>query len=323
MYNSLAAEDIVLSAESVSTPVWSGNVSTLTSIATSSNQNTYSRAYYLDVYSGSYTTSSEVQFSVAYADKRGSGSVAYNTAVPAMSPSRTIYGQYRTFALGDEDSDFKFNGDTVSQNFWVISVDRARYKEKLKPGSLQLQLSGSSVKTFVDAGILNDKKVVSYVDSGRVYDIFLSASSVDTGSSYGYFLPDIGTILLDCAQISSSCGLVPVTGSSTAGTTTNTENQNKIFSAIKSFTLQAEETVSSTYVFVRAKNAEFNYSMNPSFLTGSGEVKIPVMVNAPETYITTVGLYNDNADLLAVAKLSRPLLKNFTKEALIRIKLDY
>ena len=46
-------------------------------------------------------------------------------------------------------------------------------------------------------------------------------------------------------------------------------------------------------------------------------------INSPQTYITTVGMYNDNNDLLAVAKLSRPLVKDFTKEALIRIKLDF
>jgi hypothetical protein len=47
------------------------------------------------------------------------------------------------------------------------------------------------------------------------------------------------------------------------------------------------------------------------------------MINTPQSYITAVGLYNDNNDLLAVAKLSRPLLKDFTKESLVRIKLDY
>ena len=47
------------------------------------------------------------------------------------------------------------------------------------------------------------------------------------------------------------------------------------------------------------------------------------MINSPQAFITTVGLYNDNNDLLAVAKLSRPLLKDFTKETLVRIKLDY
>jgi hypothetical protein len=47
------------------------------------------------------------------------------------------------------------------------------------------------------------------------------------------------------------------------------------------------------------------------------------MINSPQAYITTVGLYNDTNDLLAVAKLSRPLVKDFTKEALIRVKLNY
>ena len=47
------------------------------------------------------------------------------------------------------------------------------------------------------------------------------------------------------------------------------------------------------------------------------------MIDNPTTYITTVGLYNDSGDLVAVAKLSQPVVKDFTKEALIRVKLDY
>ena len=87
--------------------------------------------------------------------------------------------------------------------------------------------------------------------------------------------------------------------------------------------LKSEETISSNYVFVRVRNSEFNYSTNPSNITSSGELRWDVMINTPQSYITTVGMYNDTNDLLAVAKLSRPLLKDFTKEALVRIKLDY
>ena len=47
------------------------------------------------------------------------------------------------------------------------------------------------------------------------------------------------------------------------------------------------------------------------------------MIDSPQAYVTSVGLYNDNNDLLGIAKLSRPLLKDFTKESLIRVKLDY
>ena len=81
--------------------------------------------------------------------------------------------------------------------------------------------------------------------------------------------------------------------------------------------------LNSTVYFCRANSNEFNYSSNPSNTSGSGELRHDVMINSPQSYITTVGLYNDNNDLLATAKLSKPLLKDFTKEALVRIKLDY
>jgi hypothetical protein len=90
------------------------------------------------------------------------------------------------------------------------------------------------------------------------------------------------------------------------------------------FQLNSQETIVSDYVFVRPRSSEFNYSENPSFISGStGEVLYSDFINNPQTYITTVGLYNDTNELLAVAKLSRPLTKNFTKEALIRVKLDF
>ena len=55
----------------------------------------------------------------------------------------------------------------------------------------------------------------------------------------------------------------------------------------------------------------------------TGEVIYDNFINAPQSYITTVGMYNDVNELVAVAKMSRPLLKDFTKEALIRVKLDF
>ena len=90
------------------------------------------------------------------------------------------------------------------------------------------------------------------------------------------------------------------------------------------FTLNSEEKLSSDFIFIRAQNSSFNYSENPSFISGStGEVVFNEFIDNPVTYITTVGLYNDTNDLLAVAKLSRPLPKDFTKEMLVRVKLDF
>ena len=87
---------------------------------------------------------------------------------------------------------------------------------------------------------------------------------------------------------------------------------------------RSSEQVKSTYYFVRVRNAEYNYSNNPSFVTGSlGELAYSTFINDPQVYVTTVGLYNERKELLATAKLSQALLKNFTREALIKVKLDF
>ena len=104
-------------------------------------------------------------------------------------------------------------------------------------------------------------------------------------------------------------------------------SNNVLYNAISqsaNFQLGSYETISSDYIFVRIPNAQYNYSSNPTFTSGSqGGLVYPILVNSPQTFITTVGLYNNNNDLLAVAKLSVPLVKDFTKEALIRVKLDW
>ena len=142
-------------------------------------------------------------------------------------------------------------------------------------------------------------------------------------ASFGKFLPDIGVILLNGQALDVHLSALNF---DTGSAVSNGANNALLYAAIdrgNSFKLNSEETISSNYVFVRVRNGEFNYSNNPSNITGSGELRHNAMVNNPQAYITSVGLYNDNNDLLGVAKLSKPLLKDFTKEALIRIKLDY
>ena len=69
--------------------------------------------------------------------QQGGGALAYNnTAAPGVSPASTIYGQYRTLMLEDENSDFIF-GNFTGSSIYVLSVERARYKESLLPGSLK------------------------------------------------------------------------------------------------------------------------------------------------------------------------------------------
>jgi len=107
---------------------------------------------------------------------------------------------------------------------------------------------------------------------------------------------------------------------------TNGKNPIKLQDAFiggNSFILDGQEDIASKFYFVRVKNQEFNYTTNDSFTQDDGTLSFDSMIDNPQTYITTVGLYNDNQDLLAIAKLSQPLPKNFTKEALVKVKLDY
>lgn len=333
-------EDVVVSAESVTSPLWSGDSTTLSTFFTSSTQiGGTSADYYYDVYQATATSdAARVQFSIAYADQKGSGSLAYNTAVVGKAPSSTIYGQFRNVVLGDEESSFNFGGKQ-SEYFYVLAIDRARYREKLLPGSfeLTLQTSGSTNSlTIIDNS--STLTTTTFTDAGRVYDLVSGsvAAGVNTSinengytsnsGSYGKLLPDIGVVLLNGSAIDAPNTNGGIDLGTDRSPNSASLNPQRVFDFLKdsgSIRLQSEETISSNFVFVRARNGEFNYSTNPSLITGSGELRHDVMIDSPQSYITAVGLYNDNNDLLAVAKLSRPLLKDFTKETLVRIKLDY
>jgi hypothetical protein len=344
-FKRLDPQDLVISTDSVTSTVWSNNNPTLTGFFTSSTQVTSNVAqFYYSVYQTSSTdASAAVQFDVAYCDQTGGGSLLYNQLVPGVSPTRTNYGQYRTLILGDENAQFVF-GNTTSSYFYAINVERARYKQSLLPGTMTMVLSGSGGRISLtdDSTIASS---VTYTDAGRVYNMVSgSAGTVYTGvsslgwtagsGSYGWFLPDIGVILLNGVALdgAGAAGGIALSSSRVLNTTAN--NPAKIVNALnqaakttptpEGFKLNSQEALSSDFIFVRARNDEFNYSENPSFISGStGEVIFDSFINNPQTYISTVGLYNDNSELLAVAKLSRPLPKDFTKELLVRVKLDF
>ena len=144
----------------------------------------------------------------------------------------------------------------------------------------------------------------------------------------------VGLILLNGSALDGDEGTATDGGidlGTLRNSNTNDVNMGRLNTAISAsiedgfpFRLNSQETLASDFYFVRAQNSEFNYSSNPSFVTGStGALLWPTMQNNPQTFITSVGLYNTSNELCAIAKLSRPLIKDFTKELLVRVKLDY
>lgn len=359
-FKRLDPEDFLISADSIAGGAWTGGSATLTSFNKSSAQESSdSGKYYLSVYQTTATDdTAEVQFNIAYGDSLGSGSLLYDEGILGKSPTSTVYGQFQNIVLGDENTDFSF-GDLEINNFYALSLSRGRFKGNILPGSLTLTLSGSMGNTETSGishsiSLTDNSQIASTVnfnEAGRVFQLLSGSAGTITTSqitdgggttytagftpsgSYGLFLPDVGTLLLNPAALD----LIPASGGINLGTERDSneddDNNNKLFDAIngtnqgdfeKTFTANSQEKLTSDFVFIRARNSEFNYSSNPSFISGStGAVLYDDFINAPQTFITTVGLYNDSNELLAVAKLSKPLKKDFTKEALIRVKLDF
>jgi hypothetical protein len=358
-FNRLDPSDFVVSSDAISSTLFSNNSPYLATVFTSSAQVASSAGnYYVNVYNAATTQS--VQFAIAYGNEVGSGSLVYNTAVDGKSPTGTIWGQWQDLVLGDENAKFVF-GAVTSSEFFALPMERARYKDSLFLGSLSINLTGASGSIILTDNS-NYVTSVQFCEAGRVFQLITGSTGVRAtitsrntadgysanSGSYGWLLPDIGTILLNPMAladfaVSGGIGLgysgsyawgnqVRVSsGSQTPTQSANISLLNSISRSmaastniINDFALNSQETITSDFIFVRPRSSEFNYSENPSFISGStGEVLYSSFINNPQTYITTVGLYNDNNELLAVAKLSRPLPKNFTTEALVRVKLDF
>lgn len=369
-YTQLNPSDFVVSNDSITAPAWSSNQPVLSTFYTASTIQTSTvsaGAYYLNVYQAPYNSNgAAVQFAIAYGNAKGSGSIWLNSLVPGVSPSLTTYNQYQTLVYGPEVSGsqaFNFGGQaTRALDIVALNIDRNRYKQSLMPGTFNLSLSSSLGGWITLTDNSNDATVVNYLDCGRVFNLVsgsygkaTTARPVDAiapgytaSGSYGFFLPDIATIILN----PSALALAPAYGGislnidranygeitpATSASYTNTNN-TLIFQAISAsgivplnttgsysgFQLNSQENVASDYVFIRINNADYNYSTNPTFTSGSsGAVLYQTMIYSPQTFPTTIGLYNNNSELLAVAKMSQALTKDFTKEALIRVKLDW
>lgn len=304
---------------------------------------TSSGAFHMEIYSTNpdTDTAAEVQYSIAYGHLNGSGSLLFDAGAGAetFSPSRAVYSQYRNLVYGgDETQNFTFDGHTPD-HIYVININRARYKNALRMGHCNLIVSGTAVdqiKLTDDSATTSGSANAIRAGVGREFNLVSGSNGVRVGSSntyvtdsgsYGLVYPDAGFIILNADALDATGGAKGINLSTAQGGNADGQNPIKLQNAIiagGSFILDSQEDIASQFYFCRVRNTEFNYTTNDSFTTGTdGTIKYDSMIDNPRTYITTVGLYNDNQDLLAVAKLSQPLPKDFTKEALIKVKLDY
>ncbi len=341
--------------EIVTSGIWSGDTGSFDVRAdyTSSVQvASTSGRYYLDVYNTTVTGSGEVQFSIAYGDVNGFGAPTITQNDDSTSPTKATYNQYKNVLLDSSDNYFSvYTGSTAGgadmTSFYAININRARYKERLDPGNISIDLSGSIGSiTLIDDSGGTDENVTT---AGRVYNLVSGSLNIGsaltasihpingysaTGSrvGYGLFYPDMGIILLNPKALASAINSDLGEANSSISNIYHQNNGSNSGSValLKSlaggadFQVRRTENVSTSHYFVRANNREFNFSNNPTFVTGSvGAFAQSLFERDPHVYITTVGLYDDANELLAVAKTSKPVEKSFDKEIAIKVKLDF
>ena len=187
--------------------------------------------------------------------------------------------------------------------------------------------NGQTLRLIDDSGDVNqlgNSTLTSYnVVSGSLLNGVKASSPI-----FGEVFPQFGCIVLGGVALDASASL-----NTNRASNFDAQNHRRLFLAISGaaaanvangFQARSEEEVKSTFFFIRAKNAEYNFSNNPSYVTGStGQLRQQTFIGDSKSYITSVGLYNNNNELLAIAKLSKPLLKSFSNEILIKVKLDF
>jgi hypothetical protein len=345
--------------ETVTRALWSNNVGNLLTFHTSSVMTSTQKRYYYEVFnSASSACGADAQFSVAYGHKLGSGSADEGGQIND-TPSRAIYGQYRLLCLDGDTPRFTIGGKSTN-HIYVINVNRARMREYLDEGNLEINLHKLSGSEWVAGGkpanaytgsnvklgkagnvirLIDDSRTnaATVTEAGEVYNIV--SGNLETGiynSSnprvYGQLYRRLGIVVLDANVLNTSASFGTVVGSEVPG-----DNAYKLFMAISGaakytdpsgdrlgFKGRSAEKVKSTHYFCRIKNAEYNFSNNPTYVTGSeGDLAEPTFINDPVVYVTTVGLYNERKECVAVAKVSKPIMKSFTREALIKVKLEF
>ena len=293
--------------------------------------------YFWDVYlhTGS---NAETQFSIAFGT---SNAIQLNTSDESYKytyPSYAVYKQFynllspicngASWILDDTNRNFVLGGPTYPIDLaYFISFDRNRIKNKMDYTSFQLSLSGTLGNGFV---------AVSGSQSHSEYltlTLFSGSTFGATSTDVGFLFPGNGMIVLDAKIINNNYigtgsvvngfKVADYSGSSMVSAYTPKTPIQNFYQLIVNggyFSSKVSDTVSSNYYYCNISPDQFNYSVNPSWV---GTDNAMIFGSDKKTFISGIGLYDELSQLVAVAKLSRPLEKDDTKQANITIRLDF
>lgn len=228
----------------------------------------------------------------------------------------------------DQNGDIS-EGNKINEAF-VFSFARLLTKDEIKKGSFTISFGTASayatpftaVKTIGDYGAASEYRTNS--PAGEYGILYTSSATPETTSGVGLIYYQAGVVILSASIFDSSAVL---SGSATRNAVLTGSTIQAIADSVRHRiqNIQFNNTteLNSTIYFCRANHNEFNYSSNPTYVSSSKIVVKNEASDPPISYITTVGLYSADNELMAVAKLSEPLKKSVDNEIVIRTRLDY
>ena len=260
-------------------------------------------------------------FDITYGEATGSAYNIASTATSSNTEKVKIHRQFAAMLLGNPDGRFTINSVTRNEAIFVV-FKRNILKDELKKGTVALTINSTAPTQYTasDGGAAsNFKQTVGGDYAPLKYN--------GTGSEVGQVWYQAGVLVLPPDLCWGA-----ITLWSGSKTLINLESSGTINQLVDGFRNHVEQiqvnnqtNLQSSVYFCRALNNEFNYSSNPTFTDDQGLIRVTSGSNilTTQTYITTVGLYDENDNLLAVGKTNKPILKSPQTEAILRLRLDY
>ena len=293
--------------------------------------------YWQTVFDSSPTSSqSTALFDITFGYATAS---AYN--LPAISGGASqneklkVYREMASVLLGSPDSVFAPSPTgTVWNDCFFFLIKRGLMKDELKKGAVNLNwiATGSyAYLTSTDAGAATAFKQAV----GGDYAPLISSGS---GNTVGLVYYNAGIIVVPAVAATGASDLPwnPLPGGTAwSGSSALTQlmvsgNIDTVVDGIRArldiLGFHNQTDLYSTVYFCRATNTQFNYSSNPTYIDPTTQrilVTSGSNVLQSRTYVTTIGLYDANDNLLAVGKLNKPITKSPSTESIFRIRLDY
>lgn len=214
----------------------------------------------------------------------------------------TTQSDGRYFNYPQTDLTFEKYFPTGSTNIiGVISIPSRLYGNYIQPNSFEYTAPSGSITDDGEGNIIYNNQICGNIFYAHGI-IVLTSDGIPLEDGYGE--GNYGTLLY---------GL---------GDTTFIENFVTASNVTCSFSSSLD--IFETQYKCTLRESEFNFSLNPSIISGSTDGTLYGFVTESyfSPYVTTVGLYDEYQNLLAVGKLSQPLPTSTTTDTTILINID-